>query len=165
MENFQNPDKSFSRTVVKDLKLHSSNDKENNPHLQNPFTLCELNNALNSFKFGKALGPDGIHNEFLVHSGTKLKNWLPDFLNLSFSTKIIPKMWRHAKVVAILKPGKDSNIPQSYRPNIPPVLIIQTYGTNDIIQDLPNCWPVSPRRTSSKYLTSLWSFLDFIAAT
>ena len=106
---FSNPDKSFSRTVVKDLKLHSSHDNETNPHLQTPFTLCELNNALNSLKSGKAPGPDGIHNEFLVHSGKKLKNWLLDFLNLSFSTKIIPKMWRRVKVVAILKPGKDPN--------------------------------------------------------
>ena len=100
---------------MKELKLLSSQNNQTDIHLQDPFTLSELNYALKTLKSGKAPGPDGIHNEFLAHPGNKLKNWLLQFLNLSFSTHSIPKIWRRAKVVAILKPGKDPNLPQSYR--------------------------------------------------
>ena len=101
---------------MKELKLLSSQNNQTNKHLQDPFTLSELNNALKTLKSGKAPGPGGIHNEFLAHPGNKLKNWLLQFLNLSFSTHSIPKIWRRAKVVAILKPGKDPNLLQSYCP-------------------------------------------------
>ena len=37
-------------------------------------------------------------------------------LNLWFTENRIPKVWRQSKIIAILKPEKDSVIPQSYRP-------------------------------------------------
>ena len=36
--------------------------------------------------------------------------------NRMFTENRIPKVWRQSKIIAILKPGKDSAIPRSYRP-------------------------------------------------
>ena len=37
-------------------------------------------------------------------------------LNIWFTRNKIPKIWRQSKIIAILKPGKDSAIPMNYRP-------------------------------------------------
>ena len=37
-------------------------------------------------------------------------------LNVCFTENRIPKVWRQSKIIAILKPGEDSAIPNSYRP-------------------------------------------------
>ena len=37
-------------------------------------------------------------------------------LNVCFTENRIPKVWRQSKIIAILKPGKDSAKPKSYRP-------------------------------------------------
>ena len=37
-------------------------------------------------------------------------------LNICFMENKIPTIWRQSKVIAILKPGKDSSIPKNYRP-------------------------------------------------
>ena len=37
-------------------------------------------------------------------------------LNVCFTENCIPKVWRQSKIIAILKPGKDSAQPKSYRP-------------------------------------------------
>jgi len=101
---------------MKNLKLETTQNNDNHPHLKEPFTFPELTNALKLIKTRKAPGPDGIHNEFLLHSGIKIQKWFLEFINNSFSTITIPKMWRRTKVIAILKPGKDPKIPHSYRP-------------------------------------------------
>ena len=37
-------------------------------------------------------------------------------LNICFMENKIPTIWRQSKIIAILKPGKDSSIPKNYRP-------------------------------------------------
>ena len=37
-------------------------------------------------------------------------------LNTCFLENKIPKIWRQSKIIAILKPGKDSAVPKNYRP-------------------------------------------------
>ena len=37
-------------------------------------------------------------------------------LNTCFIENTIPRIWRQSKIIAILKPGKDSAIPKNYRP-------------------------------------------------
>ena len=37
-------------------------------------------------------------------------------LNICFMENKIPAIWRQSKIIAILKPGKDSSIPKNYRP-------------------------------------------------
>ena len=106
-----NQDKPFSRKVSKSIKQLAQSESEENKYLGDPISLIELTDALKKLKTGKAPGPDGIHNEFLMHSGKKLLIWLTDFINVAFATRTIPKMWRRARVIAILKPGKDPNLP------------------------------------------------------
>ena len=37
-------------------------------------------------------------------------------LNICFIENKVPKIWRQSKIIALLKPGKDSAIPKNYRP-------------------------------------------------
>ena len=57
-----------------------------------------------------------MHNEFIKNCGTKLVHWLNEFLNICYRHIRIPKQWRHANVISLLKPGKPDTSPRSYRP-------------------------------------------------
>ena len=67
-------------------------------------------------KMRESNGPDKIPPEFLKHSGGNFRNWLRRFFSLCFQRLVIPKIWRKASVVAILKPKKPVDDPKSYRP-------------------------------------------------
>ena len=81
-----------------------------------PFTIEELQEAMKHLKPGKAAGLDNITAEVILHFGDKAKSWVLALFNNCARTLQIPKLWRRAKVVALLKPGKDAEIPKSYRP-------------------------------------------------
>ena len=81
-----------------------------------PFTMAELQAALNRAKLGKAEGADGISNEMLRHLGHSGKQIHLDILNRSWLEKAVPTDWRRATVIPILKPGKPPTKPGSYRP-------------------------------------------------
>ena len=80
------------------------------------FSQREFTAALQHLKPGKALGPDSICPELILHAGAALKSWLRDFLSSCLCRLKIPKIWRRALVVAIPKPGKPVVDPKSYRP-------------------------------------------------
>ena len=80
------------------------------------FIVDEMQQALRSLKSGKAPGPDSIHPEFLMHLGTECQHWLRMFMTNCMSRMKIPKIWRRAKIIAILKPGKSPEEAGSYRP-------------------------------------------------
>ena len=42
--------------------------------------------------------------------------WLKEIMNNILVSTKFPKLWRKSKVIAILKPGKDSSLPKRYRP-------------------------------------------------
>ena len=73
-------------------------------------------NSLLHLKPGKAPDPDSICPELVIHAGPSLKFWLCGFLYSWLSQLKIPKVWRRAQVIAILKPSKLVEDPQSYRP-------------------------------------------------
>ncbi|XP_076065308.1 uncharacterized protein LOC143039315 [Oratosquilla oratoria] len=81
-----------------------------------PFTLADLNAAMKHLKCGKASGEDGITPEMIQHFGENAKTWLLTLFNNCAMSYQIPKIWRKARVVALLKPGKDPSSPKSYRP-------------------------------------------------
>ena len=81
-----------------------------------PFSLEELDEGIKALKTGKASGLDGITAEMIKHFGRNARQWLLDLLNNCRTTFKIPKIWRRAKVVALLKPNKDPESPKSYRP-------------------------------------------------
>ncbi len=81
-----------------------------------PYTIEELNEGIKNIKLGKASGLYGITAEMLHHFGPKTREWLLQLFNTCITVHRIPKTWKKAKVVALLKPGKDPNSPKSYRP-------------------------------------------------
>ena len=69
-----------------------------------------------ALKNNKAACRDDILVEQLKHLGPKAHKWLFTMLNICFMDNKIPTVWRQSKIMAILKPGKDSSIPKNYRP-------------------------------------------------
>lgn len=89
---------------------------QENPELEHPFTIDELNIAIGVTKIGKAAGLDGIYPEFIKHLGKRARIWLLKFCNIMFKTSNLPPLILRANIVAILKHGKDPVLPESYRP-------------------------------------------------
>lgn len=54
--------------------------------------------------------------EQIKHFGPDTKEWLLQLFNHCRENFRIPKLWKKSKVVALLKPGKDPNSANSYRP-------------------------------------------------
>ena len=69
-----------------------------------------------SLKIGKAPGPDSICPKLIIHAGPGFKSWLRGFFSSCLRQLKMPKVWRRALVVAILKPSKPVKDPKSYRP-------------------------------------------------
>ncbi|XP_055714426.1 uncharacterized protein LOC129808680 [Phlebotomus papatasi] len=84
--------------------------------LSGRFSTADLECALLSVKLGKAAGFDGIYPEFIKNAGPKVKCWLVDLFNRILDTGHLPKLFKRAKVIAILKPGKDGTDAAHYRP-------------------------------------------------
>jgi hypothetical protein len=70
---------------------------------------------LKSLKW-KAPGHDNVSNVLLKMGGTALAKHLRRLYQLSLNTGYVPLAWKVAIVVPILKEGKDSRLPESYRP-------------------------------------------------
>ena len=81
-----------------------------------PFTEEELKTGIKHLKSGKASGLDGISTEMILHFGPRSRKWILSLFNSCAVGYNIPKIWRRAKVIALLKPGKDPKLPSSYRP-------------------------------------------------
>jgi hypothetical protein len=71
--------------------------------------------AIRGFNFGKAPDPNGISNRALKHPLQRAVSLLVQIFN-AILTHHFPSLWKHAWVIYILKPGKDSALPSSYRP-------------------------------------------------
>ena len=76
----------------------------------------EYRKGIAALKNNKAAGIDDIPVEQLKNLGPKSHRWLHTMLNTCFIENKIPRIWRQSKIIAILKPGKDSAIPKNYRP-------------------------------------------------
>ena len=81
-----------------------------------PFTTRDLGDAISLLKNGKAPGLDNIYHEMIKCFGPTTRLWLLDMLNDCLKQKQIPNVWRKAKVVALLRPGKGPESLKSYRP-------------------------------------------------
>ena len=67
-------------------------------------------------KNGKSPGMHDIQTELIKQFGPPARDWLLRFFNNYTDTKKLPKICRQAKVVALLKPGKDPSVAKSFRP-------------------------------------------------
>ena len=89
---------------------------EGKPSLVSAFSEEEYRKGIAALKNNKAAGIDDIVVEQLKNLGPKAHKWLHTMLSTCFIDNKIPKIWRQSKIIAILKPGKDSAIPKNYRP-------------------------------------------------
>jgi len=78
--------------------------------------LEEVQEAIRSLKVSKAPGPNGIPNRALKHLPQRAVSLLVLIFNDILLTHHFPTAWKHARVISILKPGKDPALPASYRP-------------------------------------------------
>jgi hypothetical protein len=86
-----------------------------NPALSANFIINELESALKFVKPGTAAGFDGAYPEFIRNCGERTKEWLIAFMNDILSSARLPKLFKRAKVITILKPGKDGSDHAQYQ--------------------------------------------------
>jgi len=80
------------------------------------FLVEEVNLALKSVKNGKAAGSDGILPEFIKILGYRGRHWIAKLVITVSNKGTLLKLWREAKVVAILKPNKSGDVVNNFRP-------------------------------------------------
>jgi len=88
------------------------------PHLtlDNAFTQDEVYNAIKKTKLNKAACFGGLYSEFFKFAEPKNYAWLTTFYNDIIDTAKLPKQFNSAKVIALLKPGKNGHEDADYRP-------------------------------------------------
>ena len=89
---------------------------EDDSSLVFPFTEEEYKKGIATLKNKKAVGIDDVLVEQLKNLGPRAHRWLHSMLNVCFTENRILRVWRQSKIIAILKPGKDSAKPKRYRP-------------------------------------------------
>ncbi|KAJ3583682.1 hypothetical protein NHX12_015937 [Muraenolepis orangiensis] len=87
-----------------------------NANLSGDFTPAELKDVMAKLKQGKAPGSDNIHPEFVTHQCEITSAWLCAFFSACLRRSKLPRTWRRAAVIALLKPNKPADDPKSYRP-------------------------------------------------
>ena len=75
----------------------------------------EMTQAIHNVKCGKAPGPDNIQPEFIKNLVPSNWKWLAAFFSICVRLNLLPKIWRKANIIAILKSIKDAKVPKSYR--------------------------------------------------
>ena len=106
--------KSHNRKDNKDIK-EALLTQPSSSGLSDAIKLEQLMDAIFTLKNGKATGIHLVHSEFLSQMGLQASKWLQLFLSNCIDKLTIPKIWREAKVVAILKPKKSPDDAKSYR--------------------------------------------------
>jgi hypothetical protein len=91
------------------------------PNLTDPEEILEV---IRGLKLGKAPGPNGIPNRALKHLPKPAVYFLVLIFNAVLCTHRFPPVWTQARVISILKPGKDPAQPTSYRP----ISLLDTIG-------------------------------------
>ena len=81
------------------------------------FTLTEIKNAVESMDNKKAPGEDGITGEIFKQIFVTFPNYITTMYNECLRKGTFPKRWKRAKLVPIVKPGKEgSEQVTKYRP-------------------------------------------------
>ena len=78
---------------------------QENHDFDDDFTIIELKNPLKQLKNGKAAGRDETLTENIRNFGPVTMQGVLSLLNACARTHRLPRLWRQARVVALLKPG------------------------------------------------------------
>jgi hypothetical protein len=76
----------------------------------------EVQEAIGGLKVSKSPGTNDIPNRALKHLPQRAVSLLVLLFNAILVTQHFPSVWKQARVISILKPGKDPALPSSYRP-------------------------------------------------
>ena len=108
-------DKTFARFTLRKVSSISRAPSVD-ADISGEFTTAELRAAIGNLRQGKSPGHDNIHPEFVTHQSETTSAWLCSFFTSCFQRSKLPKTWRRAAVIALLKPGKTAEDPKAYRP-------------------------------------------------
>ena len=103
-------------------------------------TTMEGERVFQSTKPSKALGPDELSPLMLKHLGPKAHSYIARMFQTSLNTGVIPSIWKMARIIPLLKPGKPDDTGKSYRPVSllsPPVKALETLHLPTLTEHLP----------------------------
>lgn len=105
------------KTGSRKPKEHFNRDMNHeNNYLGTPFSMTELEAGIKMMKPNRAAGVDDLRAEQVKKFGPQTLHWLLNLFNACVTQLKIPKEWRKARVVALLKPGKEPTEPKNFRP-------------------------------------------------
>jgi hypothetical protein len=84
----------------------------------------EVQEAIRGLKVSKVPGSNSLPNRALRQLPQRAVFLLVQIFNAILLTHYFPIMWKHARVISILKPGKHPALPSSYRP----ISLLDTIG-------------------------------------
>lgn len=84
-------------------------------NLTNPFSLAELNAAISSRR-DTVCGLDGIPYKMIKCASTDVRKLILDIYNSLWINNLIPTQWKTDCLIPVLKPFKDKDNHESYRP-------------------------------------------------
>ncbi|KAH7693749.1 reverse transcriptase, partial [Aphelenchoides avenae] len=88
---------------------------EGHPATPAPVSWLEIQDALKTFKNGKAPGPDGITAEMLKAGGPELWKRVSKFFTQCMRQRKIPLKWKESRTVLLYKKGDPEDL-KNYRP-------------------------------------------------
>lgn len=98
-----------------------------NAYLSRPFSILELERALKSNN-NTAPGRDNVHYSMISNISANAKKILINLFNNIWKNNIdIPEDWNNYNIIPILKPGKPTNVAESYRPISLASCVLKTY--------------------------------------
>ena len=110
---FSVPDEEMKVNNPKEFFQSSPNEEKiENVH----FTTKDVKEAINELSQNAAAGPDGIPAILLKKCRDQIAEPLEIIFKKSLKTGEIPKIWKMAHVIPLLKPGSHRSSPASYRP-------------------------------------------------
>ena len=112
----------FSESSAYDIDIDWTNDVS----FEISFCHRKIRKLLSNINSNKAFGPDGIHGKILKNCAVSLAYPLSKLFRLSYNNGCIPKEWKVAHVVPLLKKGSKENI-ENYRPISLTSLIMKTF--------------------------------------
>ncbi|GBM97576.1 RNA-directed DNA polymerase from mobile element jockey [Araneus ventricosus] len=106
-------DPNTENTVINSIAKFNSNSSPNKFKNVKP---SEITDYLKKIKINKTPGMDGITNKMLKNLPLKIILKLTNIYNYLFKFNYFPNCWKTARILPILKPGKDPTHAVSYRP-------------------------------------------------
>ena len=110
---------SVPRKMEKEIRQKEKerrNHEDTHDAMKKDLTIAELKKAIRQLKKKKSPGPDNITNEMLQHVGNIAQQKLLDIFNPSWRDGQVPQCWKEARMIPVLKKGKNKSRVLSYRP-------------------------------------------------